>query len=82
MHGTVVAVIDERVVVRIARGVAILDVVGDHLTDVGDILSGEFAAAGGEALRNETTGESIIAFIDGEDGSATQMIEANIEGDA
>jgi len=76
MHGIVVAVSGGRVIVRVARGVTILDVVGDHLTEVGDVLSGDFASAAGETLHNETNGESLVAFV----GEAESDVAAALEG--
>lgn len=75
MHGIVVAVRDARVVVRVPRGMTILDVVGDHFTEVGDVLSGDFASAAGETLHNETNGESVVAFV----GAAESDIAAVLD---
>lgn len=64
MHAKVVSISDDRLVLRTPDGVAILNVIGtDHVTTVGDVISGELVE-GGAIVRNDSNGESLVVFVE------------------
>lgn len=65
MKGGVVNVLGDRIVVRADGDLLLLDVIGDHDTGVGDILSGSFDST--DPLLNETKGEDIAVFLESDD---------------
>ena len=64
MQGKVIAVEDVRITVLVADGLAILELIGRHATEIGDVLAGDLATLGVARIRNETKQIEFDAFVE------------------
>lgn len=64
MHGKVVGLNGDLCAVSISSGITVFEIFGDHVTELGDVISGNLEASGAATLYNETKKVAIDAFIE------------------
>jgi hypothetical protein len=64
MTGNVIGVNGDRCAVKVPSGFTILECLGAHSTERGDVIVGDLESLGSETLINPTRGERISVFIE------------------
>lgn len=72
MKGKVVGLNKDLCAVQVSSGITVFEIIGGHVTEIGDIISGNLESVGRESLYNETKHEKIDVFI--EDWSCSPVV--------
>lgn len=64
IKGKVVELNKDLCVVQVSSGLTIFEIIGGHVTEIGDIISGNLESVGSEPLYNETKHEKMDTFIE------------------
>ena len=75
MQGKVVGVNGDLCAILVSSGITLLEILGGHVTELGDKISGDLESVGSNMLFNETKKEKLDTFI--EDWSCSPEIAKN-----
>ena len=81
MQGKVLAVEDVRITELVADGLAILELIGRHATEIGDVLAGDLDTLGVARIRNETKRIEFDACVEDRTWPADDFTAAHVDID-